>query len=41
MTGEKASDYILGKSPLPPSDLVPFITLIGKTPKNKHYYIKN
>ena len=24
MTGEKASDYILGKSPLPPSDLVPF-----------------
>jgi len=24
MTGEKASDYILGKSPLPPSNLVPF-----------------
>ena len=24
MTGEKASDYILGKSPLPPSELVPF-----------------
>ncbi len=24
MTGEKASDYILGKSQLPSSDLVPF-----------------
>ena len=24
MTGEKASDHILGKTPLPPENLVPF-----------------